>query len=68
MLMLAGAVLFVVGAIVALGGRAHLPIGRLPGDIAYRGKHTSFYFPVTTCIVISVVLTLVLWLLGRLGR
>jgi len=66
--MLVGALLFVVGALVVLGGRAHLPIGRLPGDIAYRGKHTSFYFPVTTCIVISLVLTLVLWLLGKIGR
>ena len=68
MLMLMGAVLFVVGAFVAIGGRAHLPIGRLPGDISYRGKHTSFYFPVTTCIVISLVLTLVFWLLSKIGR
>ena len=66
--MLVGGVLFLVGALVVLGGRAHLPVGRLPGDIYYRGKHTSFYFPVVTCIVVSVVLSLIFWLIARLGR
>jgi hypothetical protein len=47
-------------------GRTHLPIGRLPGDIVYRGKHTTFYFPLATSILLSVVLTLVLWLVGRM--
>lgn len=42
-----------------------LGLGHLPGDFSYRGAHVSFYFPLTTGIVISVVLTIVLWLLNR---
>lgn len=68
MLMTVGGLLFLLGALVMLGGRSQLPIGRLPGDIVYRGKHTTFYFPIITCIVLSLVLTFVLWLLGRIGR
>jgi ribose/xylose/arabinose/galactoside ABC-type transport system permease subunit len=63
-----GGVLIVVGVIVMLLGRAHVPIGRLPGDLIYRGKNTTVYFPIVTCIVISVVLSLVMWLFGRFGR
>jgi len=43
-------------------------LGRLPGDIAVQGKHGSFYFPVVTCILISLVLTLILWLVQWLKR
>ena len=68
MLLVFGGILVLIGAILVLGGRAHLPIGRLPGDIVFRGKHTTVYFPLVTCIVLSGVLTLVLWLLGKLGR
>jgi hypothetical protein len=55
---------------VWLAARTGLPLrlGRLPGDIAYQGKHGSFYFPVVTCILLSVVLTLVLWLVQWLKR
>jgi len=49
-------------------GKTNLPLGRLPGDILYRGKHTTFYFPLATSIVLSVVLSLVLYLLGRIRR
>ena len=49
-----------------LAGRANLPVGRLPGDIIYRGKHTVFYFPLATSILLSVVLSLVLYLLGKI--
>jgi len=49
-------------------GRTGLPLGRLPGDILYRGKNTTFYFPLATSIVISVVLSLVLFLIGRMLR
>jgi hypothetical protein len=45
-----------------------LRLGRLPGDIAYQGKHGSFYFPVVTCILLSVVLTLILWLVQWLKK
>lgn len=68
----AGAALAAVGALVWLaagrGGFPPLPLGRLPGDIAYQGKHGSFYFPVVTCILLSVVLTLLLWLVQWLKK
>jgi Protein of unknown function (DUF2905) len=66
--MLLGLGLFIVaiGLILMLLGRTNLPIGRLPGDILYRGKHTTFYFPLATSILLSVVLSLVLYLVGRL--
>jgi hypothetical protein len=60
-LIAAGVVLVVAGVLVTLGVR----IGRLPGDIVLRGKNTAFYFPIVTCILASIVLSLVLWLLGR---
>jgi hypothetical protein len=56
-----GIVLVVAGVLVTMGVR----IGRLPGDVVVRGKNTVFYFPIVTCILLSVVLTLVLWLVGR---
>lgn len=68
LLMVVGAVLFLLGALIALGGRAHLPIGPLPGDLVYRGKSTTVYFPLVTSIVLSVVLSFILWLLARIGR
>jgi hypothetical protein len=68
MLLMLGGVIFLVGAALLLAGRFNLPLGRLPGDIAYRGKNTAFYFPVTTCILVSVVLTLIFWLFGRGNR
>jgi Protein of unknown function (DUF2905) len=64
-LMVAGALIFVAGLAFVLLGRAHVPLGRLPGDIVYRSKNTIFYFPVTTSILVSVLLSLVLYLIGR---
>lgn len=66
--MLAGGVLIVIGAIVLLGGRMNIPLGRLPGDINYRGKNTAFFFPLTTCILLSIVLSFLLWLMNRFMR
>ncbi len=65
-----GALLVVAGAVVLLAGKANIPLGRLPGDIAWRSKsgNTHFYFPIVTCIVISVVLTLVMWIIGHFRR
>lgn len=68
LLLVLGGVIILVGAALLLAGRFNLPLGRLPGDIVYRGKNTAFYFPLTTCIVISVVLSLIIWLLGRGNR
>jgi hypothetical protein len=63
-----GAFLVFAGIIVILLGRTHLPIGRLPGDILYRGKHTTFYFPLASSLLISIVLSLVLYFLSRIRR
>jgi hypothetical protein len=65
LLLVFGGVIVVAGAVLLLAGRFDLPLGRLPGDIVYRGKNTVFYFPLTTCILISVVLSLLFWLFGR---
>jgi hypothetical protein len=63
-LMIAGALLFVVGLLFSLSGR--LPgRGPLPGDIVIQGKNTTFSFPIVTSIVLSLVLTLVMWFLNR---
>ena len=68
MLVMLGVALVVIGGIVMLLGRTGLPLGRLPGDIVYRGKNTTFYFPLASSILISVVLSIVLFLIGRLRR
>lgn len=60
-----GLALVVIGGVLMLAGRAGMPIGRLPGDFVYRGKHAAIYFPFITCIVISVVLTLILYVISR---
>ncbi len=68
LLLLVGGVIILLGALMLLAGKLHLPLGRLPGDIVYRGKHTVFYFPIVTCILISVILSLIFWLFGRWHR
>jgi hypothetical protein len=65
LLLVFGGAIVVAGAVLLLAGRFNLPLGHLPGDIVYRGKNTVFYFPLATCIVVSVVLSLLLWLFGR---
>jgi hypothetical protein len=51
-----------------IAGRLGLPLGRLPGDIAYRGKHVSVYFPIGTGILLSVVLSVILYLISHFRR
>ena len=68
LLVIVGGGLVVLGLVVLLVGKSQLPLGRLPGDIVYRGKNTSFYFPLTTSILLSVVLSLVLYVISRLRR
>jgi len=48
--------------------RLPLRLGRLPGDISYQGKHGSFYFPIVTCIVLSIAFTLILWVINYFRR
>jgi len=67
-LVVLGVALVVIGCIVMLLGRTGMPLGRLPGDFLYRGKNTTFYFPLASSIVISIVLSVVLFLTGRLKR
>lgn len=67
-LILAGALAIMAGLAFIFLGRANLPLGRLPGDIIYRGKNTTFYFPLATSILVSVVVSLVLYVIGRIRR
>jgi hypothetical protein len=64
-LLLFGVVFVVAGLALIFLGRTNLPLGRLPGDIIYRGKNTTFYFPIVTSILLSVVLSLVLYVISR---
>ena len=63
-----GLLLAFVGAILLVAAKMGLPLGRLPGDIAYKGKNVSVYFPLGTSILISVVLTVIFYLLSRFRR
>ncbi len=60
-----GLLLAVIGAVLLLAEHFGLPLGRLPGDFAYKNKHVSVYFPLGTCIFISIVLSAVLYLFSR---
>ena len=68
LLIVLGAILVVAGIAVMLAGRLNVPLGRLPGDIVYRGKNSTIYFPLATSVVVSVVLTILLWVVGRWRR
>jgi hypothetical protein len=63
-----GLLLAALGAVLMLAGRFGLPLGRLPGDFACRGKNLSFYFPLGTSILISIVLSVLFYLLSHLRR
>ena len=65
LLIVLGVVVLIVGALLLFLGRTNLPLGRLPGDIIYRGKHTTFYFPLATSILLSVILSVVLYVISR---
>ena len=60
-----GVVLIAAGLLVRFAGRLPFKLGHLPGDIFIHGKSGSFYFPLTTCILLSVALSLLLWALRR---
>jgi hypothetical protein len=66
MLLFFGVILVVAGVVLMVFGRMNIPLGRLPGDIVYRGKSTTFYFPLATSILLSVVLSVVLYFIGRM--
>jgi len=64
-LILIGALLVVFGLLFTYGGKLPLRLGRLPGDIQIRGRNSVFYFPIVTCLLLSAVLSLIMWLFGR---
>ena len=68
MLIFVGGMLLVFGIVLILAGKVNLPIGRLPGDIVYRGKNATLYFPLATSILLSVILSLVLYVVNRMRR
>jgi hypothetical protein len=67
-LALLGVILAVAGMVMVWLGRTGLPLGRLPGDMVYRGKNATFYFPLATSLLLSVVLSFVLYVIGRFRR
>ena len=67
-LLIAGGIVTLVGALLYFGARLPFRLGRLPGDIVHRGEHSTFYFPVVTCLLGSVVISVILWLISNLRR
>jgi hypothetical protein len=67
-LLVLGGLLVLVGAFFYLGAKLPFRLGRLPGDIVHKGEHTTFYFPIVTCVILSVGLTLLFWILSRFRR
>jgi hypothetical protein len=65
-LMLGGIVLFLIGGGIYLAAKFGIPLGRLPGDIRIEGANGSFYFPITSSILVSVILTIIVNVIARL--
>jgi hypothetical protein len=68
LLLSVGAMFILIGALFYFGPKLPFRLGRLPGDISYRGEHSAFYFPIVSCLVISMVVSLILWLINHLRR
>lgn len=66
-LILLGILLIAAGIFVTLSSRLPFRLGHLPGDIVIRGKNSTFYFPLATCVLLSVALSIVMWLLSKRG-
>jgi hypothetical protein len=67
-LMFFGTILIAVGLVLFVLGKTSLPLGRLPGDVLYRGKNATFYFPLATSILLSVVLSILVYVIQRFRR
>ncbi len=63
-----GTILIAVGLVLFVLGKTSLPLGRLPGDVLYRGKNATFYFPLATSILLSVVLSILVYVIQRFRR
>jgi hypothetical protein len=68
LLLILGIALGCVGAFLFLGGRLPFRLGRLPGDIVYQGRNSTFYFPFLTCIIVSLALTVLFWIVNSFRR
>ncbi|HZR29847.1 MAG TPA: DUF2905 domain-containing protein [Terriglobales bacterium] len=68
LLLLMGALIALVGVALIVAGRFHLPLGRLPGDLTWRGKNTVVYFPLGTSILLSILLSLILFVISRFRK
>jgi hypothetical protein len=68
MLLLFGCLLVLVGTLLYFGGKLPFRLGKLPGDVIHRGEHTTFYFPIVTCLLASVGLSLFFWLISYFRR
>ena len=67
-LVILGVVLVILGLIAMAGSKFSFGLGRLPGDISYKGKNFHFYFPITSCLVVSAVVSLILWVISLLTK
>ncbi len=67
-LLLAGVILVAIGVLLYFSGKLPFRLGRLPGDIVYRGEHTTLYFPIATCLLLSLGLSLIFWLISHFRR
>jgi hypothetical protein len=67
-LLILGVVLAGAGALLVFGAKLPFRLGRLPGDIIYQGRNTTFYFPIVTCLIVSLALTLFFWIINLFHR
>jgi len=67
-LLLLGGLLAIIGAVLYFGGQLPFRLGKLPGDIVHRGEHTTFYFPIVTCLALSLAVSLLFWLFSHFRR
>jgi hypothetical protein len=65
LLIVSGLVLLAAGILVSAISRTSIPLGRLPGDIVWKGRSTTVYFPIVTCVILSLLGSLILWLFNR---
>lgn len=68
LLIYAGVFIALLGVCVLVAEKLGLPLGRLPGDFAWKGERSSVYFPLATCLLLSAILSLLMYIFGRLRR
>lgn len=68
MMLVVGVVLVLLGGLLAYGARLPFRLGRLPGDIVWQGRSGTFYFPIVTCIVLSLIFSAIVWVIGAMRK